>query len=101
MEFLTNTKINWPADMDPTIKEKISREERVHAAELARKGRLVRMWRVMGRRENWGLWRAKDATEMHAIISSLPVWPWMDITVTALAQHPVDPSPEEPGRTSS
>lgn len=101
MEFLTNTKINWPSDMDPAVKEKISREERAHAAELAKKGHLVRMWRVIGRRENWGLWRARDATEMHAIISSLPVWPWMDLTVIALAQHPVDPSPQEPDRASS
>ena len=101
MEFLINIKINWPASMDPAAKEKISRDERAHAAELAGKGHLVRMWRVAGRRENWGLWRAKDATEMHAIISSLPVWPYMDVSVTALAQHPVDPNPPEPGRAVS
>ena len=40
-----------------------------------------------------GLWRAKDATEMHAILSSLPIWPYMDVTVQAMAVHPVDPSP--------
>ncbi len=101
MEFLINIKINWPAGMDAAVKEKISHEERAHAAELAKKGHLVRMWRVVGRRENWGLWRAKDATEMHAIISSLPVWPYMDVSATALARHPVDPNPPEPGRTAS
>jgi muconolactone D-isomerase len=98
MEFLINIKINWPEDMDPARKEKISQDERAHAKELAAKGHLVRMWRVTGRRENWGLWRAKNATEMHAIISSLPVWPWMDVTVHALAKHPVDPNPFEPGQ---
>jgi muconolactone D-isomerase len=101
MEFLINIKINWPADMDPEAKAKISVEERAHAATLAKKGHLVRMWRVMGRRENWALWRAADATEMHAIISSLPVWPYMDVNVIALAQHPVDPQPPEPGRATS
>ena len=101
MEFLINIKITWPADMDAAVKAKISTEERAHAAGLAKKGHLVRMWRVVGRRENWGLWRAVDATEMHAIISSLPVWPYMDVSVTPLAQHPVDPNPLEPGRASS
>lgn len=95
MEFLVRIKIQWPEDMDPGFKEKISREEREHAAELSARGHLVRMWRVPGRRENWGLWRASDATELHQVISGLPVWPWMDVTVHPLGRHPVDP--EDPG----
>ena len=95
MEFLVNININWPEGMDPNFKSKISREEREHAADLAAKGHLVRMWRVPGRRENWGLWRAENATEMHDIIASLPVWPWMSVVVHSLAAHPVDPDPYE------
>ncbi|MER5493186.1 muconolactone Delta-isomerase family protein [Streptomyces sp. NPDC002490] len=94
MEFLVNIHIVWPHDMDPAHKDAVSTAERRRAAELAEAGHLVRMWRVPGRTENWGLWRAADATELHAIISSLPVWPWMDVTVHALAQHPVDPLPD-------
>jgi muconolactone D-isomerase len=97
MEFLVNIKINWPEGMDPDLKDKVSREERTHAAELAQRGHLVRMWRVPGRRENWGLWRAANATALHDIISHLPVWPWMDVTVHALARHAADPQPFEPG----
>ncbi|WP_306667816.1 muconolactone Delta-isomerase [Streptomyces sp. rh34] len=63
------------------------------AAELVASGSLVRMWRVPGRTENGGLWRAPDPTELHAIIASLPVWPWMHVMVHALADHPVDPGP--------
>lgn len=91
MEFLVNIKINWPIDMDPQVKEEIIAEEQQHAATLAEQGHLVRMWRVPGRRENWGLWRATDATHLHEIISSLPVFPYMDVTVRPLALHPVDP----------
>ncbi|MEO3840361.1 hypothetical protein [Streptomyces sp. B22F1] len=32
---------------------------------------------------------------MVTIISSLPVWPWMDVTAYALAVHPVDPKAAE------
>ncbi|MFJ6656421.1 muconolactone Delta-isomerase [Streptomyces sp. NPDC091377] len=96
MEFLVHIRIGWPHDMDPAHKESVSTAERAHAAELAARGHLVRMWRVPGRTENWGLWRAADATELHTLVSSLPVWPWMDVTVHPLAIHPVDPLPPVP-----
>jgi len=95
MEFLINIRITWPEGMDSEYKDSVSQAERRRAAELAEAGHLVRMWRVPGRTDNWGLWRAADPTEMHAIISSLPVWPWMDVTVHALAVHPVDPKAAE------
>lgn len=91
MEFLVNIKINWPMDLDPQVKDEIIVKEQQYAAKLADQGHLVRMWRVPGRRENWGLWRAADATHLHDIISSLPVFPYMDVTVRPLALHPVDP----------
>ena len=70
-------------------------KERAHAAELAARGFLVRMWRVPGRRENWGLWRAADATHLHEILSGLPFWPFMDLEVHPMAVHPVDPLRDE------
>ncbi|GLU48738.1 muconolactone Delta-isomerase [Nocardiopsis ansamitocini] len=92
MEFLINITINWGPDMDEEKKSELSVLERRIAAQHAEDGHLVRMWRVPGRQENWGLWRASDPTEMHRIISSLPVWPWMDVRVHCLADHPVDPA---------
>ncbi|WP_210486536.1 muconolactone Delta-isomerase [Microvirga antarctica] len=92
MEFLVNIKLRWSENMDPELKERIIHEERAHAAELIKEGRLVRMWRVPCRFENWGIWRAKDATELHETITGLPANPWMhDIVVHPLARHPVDP----------
>lgn len=92
MEFLININITWPEGMGDQEIQEISIAERQRAAELTQLGVLVRMWRVPGRRENWGLWRASDATEMHEIISSLPVWPFMQVQVIPLAEHPVDPA---------
>lgn len=92
MEFLVNIKLRWSEDMDPDLKAKVIHDERAHAAELIKEGHLVRMWRVPCRFENWGLWRAADATQLHEIITSLPANPWMyDIDVLPLAKHPVDP----------
>lgn len=94
-EFLVNIKFVWPESITEATRKELREKEIKMAGELARKGHLVRMWRVIGRRENWGLWRAKDATEMHAILSGLPIWPYMDVTVHAMAVHPVDPSPPQ------
>ncbi|QBE48411.1 muconolactone Delta-isomerase [Leucobacter triazinivorans] len=90
-EFLVNIEIHWPRDLGDETIRRLSVDERAMAAELGAAGRLVRMWRVPGRRENWGLWRARDATELHETLSTLPVWPYMRVTVHPLAEHPVDP----------
>lgn len=92
MEFLINISFQWDADVPEEERQRLRIEERAHAAKLAEKGHLLRMWRVPGRRENWGLWRAKDATEMHEILTTLPIWPWMNVNVMPLADHPVDPA---------
>jgi muconolactone D-isomerase len=91
MEFLVNIKLKWSEGMSEEAIDRVSREERARAADYAEKGNLVRMWRVPGRFENWGLWRAATTTELHDIISGLPAWPWMDVTVHPLSDHPVDP----------
>ncbi|GAB1361114.1 hypothetical protein MASR1M32_03500 [Rhodobacter sp.] len=95
MEFLVNIKIKWPEGMDPAEIERISVEEREMAKILRAERKMLRMWRVPARRENWGLWQADDATHLHQIISALPVWPYMDVNVLPLAYHPVDPRPHD------
>jgi muconolactone D-isomerase len=34
---------------------------------------------------------AATGRDARAAISSLPLWPWMDVTVHPLAEHPNDP----------
>jgi muconolactone D-isomerase len=81
VEFLVNIEVGWPPDGDPD--------------ELAAAGTIRRLWRVPGRRANWGIWEAADATAVHAAIRSLPLFPWLDVDVIPLAAHPNDP--ERPG----
>lgn len=92
MEFLVNIKFLWPDSVGQDERERLRKLEAARAAELAEAGHLRRMWRVPGRRENWGLWEAPDATELHRILTSLPIWPYMDVSVHGMAAHPVDPA---------
>ena len=38
-----------------------------------------------------GLYRARDAAEMQAILESLPLYAWMGAATTPLSRHPSDP----------
>jgi muconolactone D-isomerase len=95
VEFLVNIEVGWPPDGDPGELARLTAAERERAAELAAAGTIRRLWRVPGRRANWGIWEAADATAVHAAIRSLPLFPWLDVDVIPLAAHPNDP--ERPG----
>ena len=91
-EFLVNIKfVDTSGKLTADEEVALVAEERSRAAELKAQGLLVRMWRVPGRDENWGLWRAENPTHLHQILTSLPYWPYMDLQVYCLADHPVDP----------
>ena len=65
--------------------------EALRIAELSRAGRVVRLWRTEDE-HTVGLWRAFSDIDLHTVVlDTLPLRPWMAITVTPLAPHPNDP----------
>ncbi|WP_435741907.1 muconolactone Delta-isomerase [Nocardioides sp. SYSU DS0663] len=91
MEFLVRIEINWPPDKPAAERERIFAEELEAGQRLAQAGQLRRLWRIPGRWANWSLYEVADATQLHAALTTLPLYPWMDIEVHALAEHPNDP----------
>jgi muconolactone D-isomerase len=92
MEFLVRFEATPPADMSTEERDRLRSAERERAAELRAAGTLVRLWRVPGTRGVVGLWNAEDATELHASLASLPMFPWFSATVEPLATHPQEQS---------
>ena len=90
MEFLVRIEVRLPPDMPQAEREALLAAEAVRGRELIAEGLLVRIWRVPGRFANVSLYQAEDATAVHAAVSSLPLWPWMDVRVEALARHPLE-----------
>ena len=91
MEFIVHLQVNWPPENDPAELDRLVKAEHERAVELANAGILRRLWRIPGRRANWGLWEAPGPTELHAALSSLPFFPWIDAEVHAVGAHPNDP----------
>ncbi len=91
MEYLVHIEVCWPPDGDPDEFSRLVAAERARANRLVAEGKLRRLWRVPGRRANWGIWVAEDATALHETLATLPFFPWLDVVVHALAAHPSDP----------
>jgi muconolactone D-isomerase len=86
-EFLVEIEIEWPPAMSDDERAAILAAEAERGKELRDAGSIVHIWRIPGRRANVGVWQAADASELHELLSSLPVFPWMNIQVRPLANH--------------
>jgi muconolactone D-isomerase len=90
VEFLVQIQVRFPPEMSPEELADIVQRETVRGRELQEAGMIVRIWRVAGRRANAGIWRAETGDELHAAITSLPAFPWLEVDVTPLATHPLE-----------
>lgn len=97
VQFLVRAQVTIPMDMSPDERARLISMETARGRELIAMGNLRRIWRVPGRRANIALYEASDATELHALVSSLPLWPWMDVSVEALATHPLEAGGDHEG----
>lgn len=88
MLFLVQMQVNLPHDLDPAVADELKATEKARSQELQRDGRWRHLWRVVGRYSNVSVFDVESPTELHDILSSLPLFPYMDVTVTALTQHP-------------
>jgi muconolactone D-isomerase len=93
IEFLVRIDVSLPTDMPADQRQELLVAERVRGRELLDRGVLKRIWRVPGRFSNYSLYDVQDATALHDLLSSLPLWPWTTMSVEPLATHP----PEAPG----
>jgi muconolactone D-isomerase len=93
MEFLVRIEQNISPDMDPDRLSALKKAEHARGTELAEAGIMRRIWRNPGRRGVWVLYEVDGPDELHAAVSSLPLFPWMDIEVFPLGSHALDPGP--------
>jgi muconolactone delta-isomerase len=91
-EFLTAFTISIPEGTSAQAVAETEAREARRAKELAGQGHLLRLWRLPGRSRALGLWNAGSPAEIQALLTSLPMDPWMTVETTPLSQHPSDPA---------
>lgn len=90
MEFLVSINVEVPQDFPASSFEQLLIRERLRGQELKAQGSIERIWRVPGTRNNVGIWKAEDASELHSLLSSLPIFAFMKIEIVPLAVHPLE-----------
>ena len=94
MEYLIDMVTTVPEGTSPAKVDELRAAEAVRAAELAKGGHLIRLWRPPLGPGEWrsiGLFRAADEARLHEVLTSLPLHIWMKVIITPLTPHPNDP----------
>ena len=88
MLYLVRMDVRIPTGADPKQMDEIKALEKAYSQELQRDGRWVHLWRVVGEYANYSVFDVGSNDELHQLLSALPLFPYMEIHVTPLAQHP-------------
>ena len=90
MLFHVRMDVRLPHDLDEEARADLLAREKAYAQDLQRAGTWPHLWRVVGEYANISVFDVDSNDELHQLLSGLPLFPYMDITVMALAAHPSD-----------
>jgi muconolactone D-isomerase len=88
MLFLVHMQVQIPPDADMEKIERVKAEERAYSQALQREGKWRHLWRVAGQYANYSVFDVESNDALHTLLSALPLFPYMTLKVTPLAQHP-------------
>ncbi|MBW3518091.1 muconolactone Delta-isomerase family protein [Flavobacterium sp. NKUCC04_CG] len=88
MIYVVEMDVNIPESWhEEKIADYLSREK-VCSQEHQKSGKWIYLWRVAGRYSNISVLDVSGPDELHSIISSLPLFPYMNIKITSVCKHP-------------
>lgn len=88
MLYLVHMLVKIPSTLAPEEAARIKAEEKAYSQQLQSSGKWPHLWRVVGEYANYSVFDVDSNDELHDTLSRLPLFPFMKITVTALAKHP-------------
>jgi muconolactone D-isomerase len=95
MRFLLNIQVRLPGEWTQDQRADLVRRETEAAVELMHRKVLRRTFRVVGQLANFSIWETPTPEELHTVLQSLPMYPFMTIAVTPIIKHPVERAYEE------
>ncbi|OMQ42756.1 muconolactone Delta-isomerase [Ensifer sp. 1H6] len=88
MLFQVRMDVSIPRNLAPEEVEDIVAKERAYSQEMQHGGKWRHIWRIVGEYANYSIFDVRDNDELHQILSGLPLFKFMTITVTPLVRHP-------------
>lgn len=88
MLFQVEMIVAIPPDFDVAEAARLKAAEKALFQELQRSGKWRHIWRVVGKYSNVSIFDVESNAELHDLLTGLPLYPFMEMRVTALCRHP-------------
>ena len=88
MLFHVRMDVSLPRSMPLDEATKLKQDEKDLAQRLQREGKWRHLWRIAGQYANVSIFDVGSVDELHALLTSLPLFPYMRIEVMPLCRHP-------------
>ena len=95
MRFFLNIRVQLPGEWTAEQRADLVRRETEAAVDLIHRRVLRRTFRIVGQLANFSIWETDTPEELHAVLQSLPLYPFMTISVTPIIKHPVEEAYEK------
>jgi muconolactone D-isomerase len=88
MLFQVRMDVKIPAHLSETEVNDLKSREKALAQQLQQSGKWRHLWRIAGQYANTSIFDVASNEELHNLLLSLPLYPFMQIEVTPLCRHP-------------
>jgi muconolactone D-isomerase len=88
MLFHVRMNVNLPQAMPLEEAARLKQDEKDLAQQLQREGKWRHLWRIAGQYANVSIFDVGSVDELHTLLTSLPLFPYMQIEVMPLCRHP-------------
>lgn len=88
MLFHVRMDVNIPPSMPLDEANALKKTEKELALALQASGKWRHLWRIVGQYANISIFDVGNSEELHALLTSLPLFPYMQIQVMPLCRHP-------------
>lgn len=88
MLFHVRMNVNLPVSMPAEQAAQLKQMEKELAQRLQHEGKWRHLWRIAGQYANVSVFDVDSVDELHNLLTSLPLFPYMQIDVMPLCRHP-------------
>lgn len=88
MLFHVRMNVNLPLNMPAEQAAQLKQTEKELAQRLQHEGKWRHLWRIAGQYANVSIFDVDSVDELHDLLTSLPLFPYMQVDVMPLCRHP-------------